>query len=319
MNILPGDNLQKFLDQMVLQKTPCIKCGTPIKFVDGVNLAKDQGITDSVIICPHCQSIFTVDMSPNSFSICNDVTSQYRRQPPILQVKDLEVYFGGIHALHSVSLVLHPGEIVSVIGANGAGKSTLLKTVAGAKEFRSGSILFQEKPLPKFAYRVVREGITLVPEGRRIFAPLSVQENLMLGAYTQTHSHDIQETMQLVFALFPVLKERINQKAGTLSGGEQQMLAVGRALMSRPCLLLLDEPSLGLAPIVVETLFDTIVQLNQQTGLTILLVEQNASLALDISHRSYVLETGEIKMEGLGKDLLDDPRIKESYLGLTAD
>ncbi len=208
---------------------------------------------------------------------------------PFLNVSNLDVYYGGIHALHNVNLHVEQGEIASVIGANGAGKSTLLKTIAGVKDARNGEITLEGRSLPKQSHLVVREGVMLVPEGRRIFAPLTVRENLMLGAYSQNDHQRIQKRTEEVFELFPVLKARINQPGGTLSGGEQQMLAVGRALMASPRLLLLDEPSLGLAPMVVEQLFDTFVRLNQERNLTILLVEQNASLALEISHRSFVL------------------------------
>ena len=235
---------------------------------------------------------------------------------PLLNVTDLHVSYGGIRALHGISLRVERGEIVSVIGANGAGKSTLLKTITGIKAPVSGSIVFDGAPLPKSAHQVVKAGVTLVPEGRRIFAPLSVRENLLLGAYTRRDSREVDRSMDSVFGLFPVLRERMRQHGGTLSGGEQQMLAIGRALMSQPRLLLLDEPSLGLAPIVVDNLFDTLVRLNRDTGLSILLVEQNASLALEISHRAYVLETGEIRVEGRGIELLNDPRIRESYLGV---
>jgi branched-chain amino acid transport system ATP-binding protein len=233
-----------------------------------------------------------------------------------LEVSNLNVYYGGIHALHDVSIHVQQGEIAAVIGANGAGKSTLLKTIAGVKEYRSGDIRLETRTLPKQAFRVVGQGVMLVPEGRRIFAPLTVRENLLLGAYSQKDGQKTAGLMDEVFSLFPVLKERINQPGGTLSGGEQQMLAVGRALMASPRLLLLDEPSLGLAPMVVDTLFDTILRLNKEHGLTILLVEQNASLALEISHHSYVLETGQIRMEGKGSDLLNDPRVRASYLGV---
>ena len=235
---------------------------------------------------------------------------------PFLEVSNLNVYYGGIHALHEVSLLVQRGEIVSVIGANGAGKSTLLKTIAGVTEYRTGDVRLEGRSLPKQSYRVVREGVMLVPEGRRIFAPLTVRENLQLGAYSRKDAKEVAGLMEEVFQLFPVLKERASQPGGTLSGGEQQMLAVGRALMAAPRLLLLDEPSLGLAPMVVDALFDTIVRLNQERGLTILLVEQNASLALEICNRSYVLETGEIKMEGKGLELLNDPRVRASYLGV---
>lgn len=236
---------------------------------------------------------------------------------PLLDIKDLSVYYGGICALSKVSLHVDEGEIVSVIGANGAGKSTLMKTIVAVKSFTSGTIAFNGQPLKKEPHEVIKDGITLSPEGRRIFAPLSVRENLMAGAYTRNDRHEIEETMNEVFTLFPRLKERINQRGGTLSGGEQQMLAVGRALMSRPKMLLLDEPSLGLAPIVISLMFETIVRLNKELGLTILLVEQNASIALSVCQRAYVLKTGTINMEGTGQDLLHDKRVMESYLGIT--
>jgi branched-chain amino acid transport system ATP-binding protein len=234
----------------------------------------------------------------------------------MLDIKDLVVHYGGICALNQISLHVDKGEIISVIGANGAGKSTLMKSIVAVKSFTSGTITFEGEPLKKEPYDVVKDGITLSPEGRRIFSPLSVRENLMAGAYTRTDRREIEGTMEEVFELFPRLKERINQRGGTLSGGEQQMLAVGRALMSRPKLLMLDEPSLGLAPIVINLMFDTIVRLNKELGLTILLVEQNASLALEICQRAYVLKTGTINMEGTGQDLLHDERVMQSYLGI---
>jgi branched-chain amino acid transport system ATP-binding protein len=236
---------------------------------------------------------------------------------PFLEVENLDVYYGGIHALHGVSLHVEQGEIVSVIGANGAGKSTLLKTIAAVKEYRGGDVRLQGVTLPKQTHRVVTAGVMLVPEGRRIFGPLSVRENLQLGAYSQKDPAKIAALMDEVFTLFPVLKARLAQAGGTLSGGEQQMLAVARGLMASPSVLLLDEPSLGLAPMVIDALFDAVVRLNQERGLTILLVEQNASLALEVSHRSYVLETGGIRLEGKGMDLLNDPRVRESYLGVS--
>jgi len=236
---------------------------------------------------------------------------------PILEVKDLVVHYGGICALHGFSIHVDPGEIVAVIGANGAGKSTLMRTIAAVKTYTSGEILYKGQPLKKDPYKVVKDGITLVPEGRRIFAPLTVRENLLLGAFTRSNRQELEATMAEIFELFPRLKERLNQRGGTLSGGEQQMLAVGRALMSKPQVLLLDEPSLGLAPIVIDAMFATIVRLNKELGLTILVVEQNASLALEMCHRAYVLKTGQIQMEGRGHDLLHDPRVMESYLGIT--
>ena len=234
----------------------------------------------------------------------------------MLDIKDLVVHYGGICALNQVSLRVDEGEIISVIGANGAGKSTLMKSIVAVKTFTSGTITFRGQALKKEPHDVIKDGITLAPEGRRIFPSLSVRENLMAGAYTRDDRHEIEDTMKEVFELFPRLKERINQRGGTLSGGEQQMLAVGRALMSRPKLLMLDEPSLGLAPIVIDMMFETIVRLNQQLGLTILLVEQNASIALEVCQRAYVLKTGTINMEGIGQELLHDERVMQSYLGI---
>jgi branched-chain amino acid transport system ATP-binding protein len=236
---------------------------------------------------------------------------------PMLEVSELVVHYGGICALDHVSLHVDKGEIVSVIGANGAGKSTLMRTICSVKAFTSGTIKFKGELLKKDPSHVVRQGMTLVPEGRRIFAPLTVHENLMLGAYTRTDQKEITETMEETFQLFPRLKERLYQRGGTLSGGEQQMLAVSRALMSKPEILLLDEPSLGLAPIVIDNMFETIRRLNRELGLTILIVEQNATLALEMCDRAYVLETGQIRMEGRGSDLLHDERVMESYLGIT--
>ena len=233
-----------------------------------------------------------------------------------LDVQNIEVFYGGIQAIHGVSLHVDQGEIVSVIGANGAGKSTLLKTIASVKSPTAGSVNFLGQKVPSDAHRVVQTGITLVPEGRRIFAPLTVRENLMVGAYTRNDKEETERTLEDIFALFPRLKERLFQRGGTLSGGEQQMLAVARALMSNPKVLMLDEPSLGLAPIVYDAMFDVLAQLNQERGMTILLVEQNAILALGMSHRAYVLETGRISLEGKGEDLLEDPRVQASYLGI---
>jgi branched-chain amino acid transport system ATP-binding protein len=237
---------------------------------------------------------------------------------PFLDIVDLNVHYGGIHALRNINMQIAKGEIASVIGANGAGKSTLLKTISSVKSFTSGAIKLNGADIPKQSFQLVKAGLTLVPEGRRIFGPLSVKENLMLGAYSKSDAAQVNRTMEEVYTLFPVLRDRMKQPGGTLSGGEQQMLAIGRALMSEPQLLLLDEPSLGLAPMIIDLVLDTIVKLNVETGLTILLVEQNASLALEISDHSFVLETGEIKMRGRGIDLLDDPRVKESYLGLAS-
>jgi branched-chain amino acid transport system ATP-binding protein len=234
----------------------------------------------------------------------------------MLELIDVDVFYGRVHVLKSVSMHVNEGELVTLVGANGAGKSTLMRTIAAVKTYTSGAIQFKDHPLKKEPSKVVKDGITLVPEGRRIFAPLSVRENLLLGAYTRSSRQELEQTMEEIFTLFPRLKERIHQRGGTLSGGEQQMLAVGRALMSRPQLLLLDEPSLGLAPIVIDTMFNTIIRLNKELGLTILVVEQNASLALEVCNRAYVLETGQLRMEGRGIDLLHDPRVMQSYLGI---
>lgn len=240
------------------------------------------------------------------------------RSDKFLEIADLEVHYGGILALHGVSMHVDKGEIVAVIGANGAGKSTLLKTIAGAKDYGSGRVHFCGKRLPRHSFQVVQEGVTLVPEGRQIFSTMNVQENLLLGAYTRKDPAKVRQSMEHVFELFPVLKQRQHQAGGTLSGGEQQMLAIGRALMSEPKLLLLDEPSLGLAPKIVKTVFDTVIKLNAETGLTILVVEQNASMTLGICDRAYVLETGKVTLEGPGMELLNDSRVKNSYLGISA-
>ena len=233
-----------------------------------------------------------------------------------LEVNHLDVYYGGIHALHDISLHIEEGEIVSIIGANGAGKSTLLRTIAGDKEYKSGSLKFQGKELPSASHAVVKCGISLVPEGRRIFPNLTVKENLNIGAYSRTNKAEIAADYDEVLTLFPRLKERLNQMSGTLSGGEQQMLAVGRALMARPKLLCMDEPSLGLAPIIIDELFDKICQLNKERNQTLLIVEQNAFLALECATRAYVLKTGQITREGTGQDLLNDPMVQQEYLGI---
>jgi branched-chain amino acid transport system ATP-binding protein len=235
-----------------------------------------------------------------------------------LEVIDLDVHYGGIQALSGVNLHVEEGEIVAVIGANGAGKSTLMRTIAGVKPHDKGRIAFQGQTLPRHSHQVVRRGLTLVPEGRRIFAELTVRENLLLGGYTQKDRSRVDQVMERVYTLFPVLGERRQQVGGTLSGGEQQMLAIGRALMSEPRMLLLDEPSLGLAPLVINKVFDTVIQLNEETGLTILVVEQNAAMTLEICDRAYVLDTGRVTLEGAGHELLDDPRIQATYLGVGA-
>lgn len=235
----------------------------------------------------------------------------------MLDVENLHVYYGGIHAIQGISMHIKPGEIVAVIGSNGAGKSTTMRTIAADKEYKRGTINFMGEPLPTKSYLAVAKGISLVPEGRRIFPNLTVHENLQLGAYLQKSKTEIQASMDEVMELFPRLKERIGQMAGTLSGGEQQMLAIGRALMAKPKLLCLDEPSLGLAPIIINEVFQMITRINKELGQTILLVEQNAYLALEVSDRAYVMKTGTIIREGISKELLDDPAIQEDYLGAT--
>ncbi len=233
----------------------------------------------------------------------------------LLEVKDLNVYYGAIHALQGISFSVDEGEIVTLIGANGAGKSTTLKTISGLLRPRTGSIRFAAKDLILLpAEQIVAEGVVQVPEGRKIFAPLTVRENLEMGAYTRTDKTEIEQSMQRVFTSFPRLRERLSQLGGTLSGGEQQMLAVARGLMARPRLLLLDEPSMGLAPILVEEIFEIIREINRQ-GTTILLVEQNANMALQVANRGYVLETGRIALEGGARDLLHNPQVIQAYLG----
>ena len=233
---------------------------------------------------------------------------------PILKVSDINVYYGAIHAIKGVSFEVNPGEIVTLIGANGAGKTTTLQTVSGLLHSRTGSIEFLGENLMGVpAHKVVAKGLAQVPEGRRVFLQMTVEENLEMGAYTRSGG-DIDADLEKVYAYFPRLMERRRQIAGTLSGGEQQMLAMGRALMSRPKLLMLDEPSMGLAPILVEQIFK-IIQTLHEAGTTILLVEQNAQAALSIADRGYVLETGKIVTSGTGTELLASPEIKKAYLG----
>jgi branched-chain amino acid transport system ATP-binding protein len=231
----------------------------------------------------------------------------------ILEIRDLAVSYGAIEALSGVSLDLERGEIVTLIGANGAGKSTTLRTVMGLVAPRQGTITYEGSALRRPTFEIVRDGMTLVPEGRAVFANLSVRENLAMGAYTRT-DRDVEADYARVFEIFPRIKERLAQSAGTLSGGEQQMLAIGRALMSRPKVLLLDEPSLGLAPLLVHTIFESIEEVNRR-GTSVLLVEQNANAALKHSHRAYVLETGRIALSGPSADIARDPKVKQAYLG----
>ena len=233
----------------------------------------------------------------------------------LLEAKDLNVYYGAIHALQGVSFTVEEGEIVSLIGANGAGKSTTLKTISGLLRPRVGDVLLRGESLKTMpAQDIVRRGVIHVPEGRKIFAPLTVQENLEMGAFSRKDKDEIRQNLERVFKSFPRLKERLSQLGGTLSGGEQQMLAIGRGLMAQPKVLLLDEPSMGLAPILVEEIFSIIKEINAQ-GVAILLVEQNALMALSVANRGYVLETGRIVLEGSGQALLQDPQVMKAYLG----
>ena len=233
----------------------------------------------------------------------------------MLEVNDIHVYYGAIHALKGVSLSVKEGQIVALIGANGAGKSTTLRTISGLLRPRVGDITFEGDSITKKNVQsIVRSGISQVPEGRRVFAPLTVLENLELGAFTRKDKDGVAHDMELVFKRFPRLAERKKQLAGTLSGGEQQMLAMGRALMSRPRLLLLDEPSMGLSPLFVKEIFDIIQHINEQ-GTTILLVEQNAHMAMSIADYAYVLETGKITLEGPGQELMQSEAVRAAYLG----
>jgi branched-chain amino acid transport system ATP-binding protein len=232
----------------------------------------------------------------------------------LLAVKDLNVYYGGIHALKGMSFSVSSGEVVSLIGANGAGKTTTLRAVSGILPY-AGSIVFDGKPLKGMpAHNIVRLGMAHSPEGRGVFPNLTVMENLEMGSYIRSDKDGIAKDLEHCFELFPRLKERVQQKAGTLSGGEQQMLAMSRALMTKPKLLMLDEPSLGLAPLIVAQIFEIVKKVNSE-GMTILLVEQNARMALKISTRAYVVETGKITLSGAGQDLLHDQRVIDSYLG----
>lgn len=234
----------------------------------------------------------------------------------MLEIRDLHVNYGAVAALHGISMAVPAGKIVTLIGANGAGKSTTLRAISGIIKARSGIINMDGENIADLpAHEIVARGISHVPEGRMVFANLTVLENLQMGAYRRKDHQHFQEDLDYVFGVFPRLKERLTQSAGTLSGGEQQMLAIARALMGRPKCLMLDEPSLGIAPILVKTIFSKIVEINQSLGITILLVEQNANLALEISHFGYVLETGRILLEAESASLRSDPKVRESYLG----
>lgn len=232
----------------------------------------------------------------------------------ILQINNIETYYGGIQALKGISMDVKKGEIVTLIGSNGAGKSTTLKSISGLEKVKTGSILYKNQDITnKPAHQTTLLGMAHVPEGRKIFPTLTVKENLLMGAFSVSKKSVIEERMEMAFDLFPILKKRIDQKGGTMSGGEQQMLAIGRALMMKPDLLMLDEPSMGLAPIIVEQIFQIIKALNRE-GITILLVEQNAYQALSIAHRGYVIQNGEIVLSGKGTDLIENDEIREAYL-----
>lgn len=233
----------------------------------------------------------------------------------MLEIKDLEVYYGMIQAIKGISFEVNEGEVIALIGANGAGKTTTLHTISGLITPKKGTVMFEGKDITKTpAHKIVSAGMAHVPEGRRVFASLSVLQNLKLGAYTRSSKDEIEETLQMVYKRFPRLEERKNQPAGTLSGGEQQMLAMGRALMSQPKIILMDEPSMGLSPIFVNEIFDIIKSVSE-SGTTVLLVEQNAKKALSIADRAYVLETGRITLEGKASDLLHDESVQKAYLG----
>ena len=233
----------------------------------------------------------------------------------MLEVKDLQVYYGMIQAIKGISFEVNQGEVIALIGANGAGKTTILHTVTGLIAPKAGSIVFEGQDITKVpAHKIVSMGMAHVPEGRRVFAQLSVYDNLKMGAYTRKDKNEIEESLEMVYKRFPRLEERKNQMAGTLSGGEQQMLAMGRALMSKPKIILMDEPSMGRSPIFVNEIFD-IIQAVSASGTTVLLVEQNAKKALSIADRAYVLETGKISIEGEASALLQDERVKKAYLG----
>jgi branched-chain amino acid transport system ATP-binding protein len=234
---------------------------------------------------------------------------------PLLELKKLQVAYGGIQAVKGIDLHVGQGELVCLIGANGAGKTTTLKGICGVQPVKSGSIKYAgENITGKPAFELVRKGLAMVPEGRGVFGALTIEENLAMGAYVRTDGDGVRADVERVFDLFPRLKERRRQTAGTMSGGEQQMLAMGRALMSKPKLLLLDEPSMGLAPLMVQKVFETVLAVSKE-GVTILLIEQNAKLALEVSHRGYVMESGEITLSGEAKSLLHDPAVRAAYLG----
>jgi branched-chain amino acid transport system ATP-binding protein len=233
----------------------------------------------------------------------------------LLELNKLEVAYGGIHAVKGIDLIVRQGELVCLIGANGAGKTTTLKGITGLQPVKAGKIVYDGNDVTgKPPFQLVRKGLSMVPEGRGVFGALTIEENLAMGAYSRKDRNEIRQDVERVFGLFPRLKERRKQTAGTLSGGEQQMLAMGRAIMSRPKLLLLDEPSMGLAPLMVQKVFETVLAISGE-GVTILLIEQNAKLALEVSNRGYVMESGTITLSGDARQLLSDPKVREAYLG----
>jgi branched-chain amino acid transport system ATP-binding protein len=233
----------------------------------------------------------------------------------LLELNKLEVAYGGIHAVKGIDLVVRQGELVCLIGANGAGKTTTLKGITGLQPVKAGKVVYDGNDVTgKAAFQLVRKGLSMVPEGRGVFGALTIEENLAMGAYSRSDRNEIKQDVERVFGLFPRLKERRKQTAGTLSGGEQQMLAMGRAIMSRPKLLLLDEPSMGLAPLMVQKVFETVLAISGE-GVTILLIEQNAKLALEVSNRGYVMESGTITLSGDARELLSNPKVREAYLG----
>ncbi len=281
-----------------------------------VQIGEAKG-TNLVLKLEHFQTLdlSLVDVFNNSELSGNHLTCSMRLNMALLEVKDLKVYYGVIQALKGISFHVDKGEIVALIGANGAGKTTTLHTIAGRIKAGSGGVYYKGNDITTTpGHKIVNMGMAQVPEGRRVFADMTVAQNLALGAYTRKNKAEIEDTIEKVYERFPRLRERKGQFAGTLSGGEQQMLAMGRALMSHPDIILMDEPSMGLSPLLVNEIFDIIRSVHED-GVTVLLVEQNAKKALSIADRAYVLETGEIKMEGKASDLLNDERVRKAYLG----
>jgi branched-chain amino acid transport system ATP-binding protein len=237
--------------------------------------------------------------------------------PPMLKIENINVYYGDVQVIKNISLDVKTGELVAVIGANGAGKTTMIKTISGILKPQQGSISFLDKTISGMdAYKIVSEGIVQVPEGRLLFPEMSIRENLEMGAYVVQTKEEVSTQMKSIFEMFPILEERQKQMAGTLSGGEQQMLAIGRALMSTPKLIMLDEPSLGLAPKMVQLVFDLVVRINKELGMTVLLVEQNVKQSCQISNRAFVIENGEVVLKGSGEEMLENEHVRRAYLGI---